>query len=126
MQLTKAEEQIMHILWNIEKGSVQDILKEFKDAKPARTTIATVLGILENKGFVTHDTEGRTNIYTTLIAKDEYSKKQLFGFMKDYFNGSFSSMISFFAKESNMGIEEMDKIMEETREAIEKENDLNK
>ncbi len=126
MQLTKAEEQIMHILWDIEKGSVQDILKEFKDAKPARTTIATVLGILENKGFVAHSNEGRVNIYTPLIAKEEYSKKQLFGFMKNYFDGSFSSMVSFFAKESNMSIEEMDKIMEETRKALEKENALNK
>lgn len=121
MQLTKAEEQIMQILWTIQEGTVQDILKEFPENKPARTTIATVLSILENKDFVAHRTEGRANIYTTLVAKEDYSKKQLFGFVKDYFNGSFSSMISFFAKESNLSLEEMDRLLKETRQALEEE-----
>lgn len=118
MQLTKAEEQIMQILWTMEEGTVQDILKEFIDSKPARTTIATVLSILENKNFVTHRSEGRLNIYKALVAKEDYSKKQLLGFVKDYFNGSFSSMISFFAKENNLTLEEMDHLLEETRQAL--------
>jgi predicted transcriptional regulator len=122
MQLTKAEEQIMQILWTMEEGTVQDILKGFEESKPARTTIATVLNILENKKFVEHRNESRSNIYKALISKEEYSKKQLFGFVKDYFNGSFSSMVSFFAKETNLSIEEMDKLMTETRHAIEKED----
>lgn len=122
MQLTKAEEQIMQILWNIEEGTVQDILKEFTDSKPARTTIATVLSILEGKDFVEHSSEGRTNIYKALISKEEYSKKQLFGFVKNYFEGSFSSMVSFFAKETNLSISEMDKILEETKKALAEEN----
>lgn len=121
MQLTKAEEQIMQMLWTIGEGTVQDILKEFADAKPARTTIATMLSILENKEFVQHRTEGRSNIYFPLVQKEEYSKKQLFGFVKDYFDGSFSSMISFFAKEKQMSIEEVDKIIEETKEALRQE-----
>ncbi|MFV0537880.1 MAG: BlaI/MecI/CopY family transcriptional regulator [Dysgonomonas sp.] len=124
MQLTKAEEQIMQILWTMEEGTVQDILKEFVDSKPARTTIATVLSILENKNFVTHRSEGRLNIYKALVAKEDYSKKQLLGFVKDYFNGSFSSMISFFAKENNLTLEEMDHLLEETRQALDdKETD---
>ncbi|GAB6010187.1 BlaI/MecI/CopY family transcriptional regulator [Dysgonomonas reticulitermitis] len=118
MQLTKAEEQIMQILWMMEEGTVQDILKEFVDPKPARTTIATVLSILENKNFVTHRSEGRLNIYKALVAKEDYSKKQLLGFVKDYFNGSFSSMVSFFAKENNLTLEEMDHLLEETRQAL--------
>lgn len=121
MQLTKAEEQIMQILWTLEEGTVQDILKEFTEGKPARTTIATMLSILENKEFVQHRTEGRSNIYFPLVQKEEYSKKQLFGFVKDYFNGSFSSMVSFFAKEKQMSIEEVDKIIEETKEALRQE-----
>ncbi len=121
MQLTKAEEQIMQILWNIEEGTVQDILKHFGKEKPARTTVATILNILENKDFVSHTTEGRTNIYTSIIKKEDYSKKQLFGFIKDYFDGSFSSMASFFAQKSNMSIEELDKIMEETKQALKEE-----
>ncbi|MFV0331508.1 MAG: BlaI/MecI/CopY family transcriptional regulator [Dysgonomonas sp.] len=126
MQLTKAEEQVMQILWTMEEGTVQDILRGFTESKPARTTIATVLSILENKNFVEHRTEGRVNIYKALILKEEYSKKQLFGFVKDYFNGSFSSMISFFAKETNLSIEEMDTLLEETRQALEEEGDNKK
>lgn len=122
MQLTKAEEQLMQILWNIDEGTVQDILKEFTENKPARTTIATVLSILESKEFVDHRTEGRANIYRALISKEEYSKKQLFGFVKNYFNGSFSSMVSFFAKETNISIKEMDRILEETKKALAEEN----
>lgn len=122
MQLTKAEEQIMQILWNIDEGTVQDILKEFSENRPARTTIATVLSILESKEFVDHRAEGRANIYRTLISKEEYSKKQLFGFVKNYFNGSFSSMVSFFAKETNLSITEMDKILEETKKALAEED----
>ncbi|MDH6309277.1 BlaI family penicillinase repressor [Dysgonomonas sp. PFB1-18] len=122
MQLTKAEEQIMQILWTLGEGTVQDILKEFTDSKPARTTIATILTILENKDFATHRSEGRSNIYRATVAKDEYSKKQLFGFVKNYFDGSFSSMVSFFAKESNLTVEDMDKMLEDTRKALEEEN----
>ncbi len=122
MQLTKAEEQIMQILWTIGEGTVQDILKEFTDSKPARTTIATILTILENKDFATHRSEGRSNIYRATVAKDEYSKKQLFGFVKNYFDGSFSSMVSFFAKESNLTVDDMDKMLEDTRKALEEDN----
>ncbi|MDU1892564.1 MAG: BlaI/MecI/CopY family transcriptional regulator [Dysgonomonas sp.] len=126
MQLTKAEEQIMQILWEIEEATVQDILKHFTESKPARTTIATILSILENKGFVEHQTEGRTNIYKATVSKEDYSKKQLFGFVKNYFNGSFSSMISFFAKETNLSIEEMDQLLEETKNALIEEENNNK
>ncbi|MBS5797660.1 MAG: BlaI/MecI/CopY family transcriptional regulator [Dysgonomonas mossii] len=124
MQLTKAEEQIMQILWTMEEGTVQDILKKFDENKPARTTIATILSILENKNFVEHHSEGRSNIYKAVVTKEDYSKKQLFGFVKNYFNGSFSSMVSFFAKETNLSIEEMDKLLKETRETLE-EKDTN-
>jgi predicted transcriptional regulator len=110
----------------MEEGTVQDILKRFTESKPARTTIATILSILENKNFVVHRSEGRVNVYKALVPKDEYSKKQLFGFVKNYFDGSFSSMISFFAKETNLSIEEMDTLLEETRQALEKEGNCKK
>lgn len=121
MQLTKAEEQIMQILWTMEEGTVQDILKGFVNDIPARTTVATILKILEDKDFVTHRTEARSNIYTALVSKDKYSKRQLTGFIKDYFDGSFSSMISFFAKESDISIEDMDRIIEETKQELKNE-----
>lgn len=122
MQLTKAEEQIMQILWTLGKGSVQDIREKFESSKPARTTIATILSILETKNVVSHTTEGRSNIYYSLVEKEEYSKRQLFGVLTDYFDGSFSSMASFFAKESNLSLEDMDKLLEETRRELEQSN----
>ncbi len=118
MQLTKAEEQVMQILWTMEEATVQDILKTFEKEKPARTTIATILSILENKNFVVHRSEARSNIYKASVSKEDYSKKQLFGFVKNYFDGSFSSMVSFFAKESNLSIEEMDRVLNETKKAL--------
>lgn len=122
MQLTKAEEQIMQILWDLKEGTVQDILKEFQTDIPARTTVATILRILEDKKFVTHRSEGRSNVYTHLVSRDKYSKKQLNSLIKDYFNGSFSTMVSFFAKETDMSTKEMDKIIAETRRELEDEN----
>ncbi|MCD7973035.1 MAG: BlaI/MecI/CopY family transcriptional regulator [Candidatus Azobacteroides sp.] len=115
MQLTKAEEQVMHFLWNSGEATVQAIREQFHEPKPARTTIATILNILENKQFAGHYTKGRINIYRPLISKEEYSKKQFFGFLKNYFDGSFSSLTSFFAKETNMTVEELDKLMQETK-----------
>lgn len=127
MQLTKAEEQIMQILWTLKEATVQDILKNFpKENKPARTTIATILSILENKEFASHHVTGRTNLYYPLVLKNEYSKKQLFGMAKDYFNGSFTSMFSFFAKEENLSLEEIDEIMKETKRMLAEERKSNK
>jgi predicted transcriptional regulator len=123
LQLTKAEEQIMKILWGLEQGTVQNILERFEPPKPARTTVATVLSILENKGFVEHGNEGKINIYSPVVKKKEYSKSQLSGVMKNYFDNSFASMASFFAKENNLSLEELDSLLEETREALKsKEN----
>ena len=118
MQLTKSEEQIMRILWTVEEATVQDILHKFRDPKPARTTIATLLAILENKRFAEHRSEGRINVYRATVSKDEYSKSQLSGFIKNYFDGSFSSMISFFAKKSNLSLEEVDALLQQTREEL--------
>jgi predicted transcriptional regulator len=122
MQLTKGEEQIMQILWTMNEGTVQDILKGFSESRPARTTIATVLSILESKDFVAHRSEGRVNIYKVLVSKENYSKKQLSGFVKDYFNDSFSSMVSFFVKETNFTLEQMDAMLEEVRKTLEEEH----
>jgi len=119
-QLTKAEEQVMQIVWELKQATVQQVLEKFGHPKPARTTIATVLSILENKRFATHENEGKTNIYSALIQKEDYSKSQLFGVMKNYFNNSFASMTSFFAKEQNLSLSDLDQLLEETREELKK------
>lgn len=121
IQLTKAEEQIMQVLWTLGEGTVQDIREKMDEPRAARTTVATVLSILENKGFVKHNSIGRTNVYLPAIAKEAYSKTQLFGLLKNYFNDSFSSMASFFAKESNYTVEELDRLIRDTKEELKKE-----
>lgn len=120
MKLTKAEEQIMKILWNLDNANVQDILNSFENDKPARTTVATVLSVLEKKGFVEHYSQGHINYYRPLVEKAAYSKKQLSNIVKDYFNGSYTALFSFFAKESDLTLEEMDNILKETRNNLEK------
>lgn len=123
-QLTKAEEQIMKFLWELEEATVQNVLEKFDSPGPARTTVATILSILENKGFVAHNTKGKKlNVYYALVPKEDYSKSQLTGIMKDYFNNSFASMASFFAKENNLSLEELDELLEETREELRKEEE---
>ena len=98
MQLTKAEEQIMQILWEMVEGIVSDIRNTFSDPKPARNTISTVVRILEKKGYVGHKAYGNVHLYRPVISKSEYSKSQLFGLMDGYFNNSFPAMASFFVR----------------------------
>ena len=117
-QLTKAEEQIMQILWMLQESTVHDIREKFENPKPARTTIASILTILENKGFAMHKSFGRVNVYYPVVAKNEYSKTQLFGVINKYFNNSLPSMVSFFAKEKNLSIKELDELLEETRKEL--------
>jgi predicted transcriptional regulator len=123
MQLTKAEEQVMQYLWKIEEGIVQHVRDCFMEPKPSRTTVSTILRILETKGFVDHKANGRIYTYYPLISKEDYSKHQLFGMMKNYFNNSFASMASFFAKESDLSIQEMEALLEETKNELKKQSD---
>lgn len=120
MQLTKAEEQIMQILWEMEEGIVKDIRNQFSDPKPARNTVSTVVRILERKGFVGHKAYGNLHVYRPLVSKSEYSKSQLFGLMESYFNNSFSAMASFFAREKDLTIRELEDIMKDTKKELSK------
>jgi len=120
MQLTKAEEQIMQILWKMEEGIVKDIRNQFNDPKPARNTVSTVVRILERKGFVGHKAYGNLHVYRPLVSKSEYSKSQLFGLMESYFNNSFSAMASFFAREKDLTIRELEDIMKDTKKELSK------
>jgi predicted transcriptional regulator len=118
MQLTKAEEQVMQYLWALEEGIVQQIRDCFIEPKPSRTTVSTIIRILETKGFIGHRANGRIFTYYPLVKKDEYSKHQLFGVMKNYFNNSFASMASFFAKEADLSVHEMEALLEDTKKEL--------
>jgi predicted transcriptional regulator len=120
MQLTKAEEQIMQILWEMEEGIVKDIRDNFSDPKPARNTVSTVLRVLERKGYVSHKAFGNVHLYHPLISKKAYSKSQLFGLMEDYFNNSFPAMASFFAKEKDLTVKELDDLLKDTKKELKK------
>lgn len=120
MQLTKAEEQLMQILWGMGEGIVKDIRNEFPDPKPARNTVSTVIRILERKGFVGHKSYGNIHVYFPIVSKAEYSKNQLFGLMESYFNNSFPALASFFAREKDLSIKELEKLLEDTRKEISK------
>ena len=121
MQLTKAEEQVMLYLWKLEEGSVQHVRDCFKEPVPSRTTVSTIIRILETKGYVGHKANGRIYTYYPLIRKEDYSKHQLFGMLQHYFNNSFASMASFFAKESDMSLQEMEALLKETKKELTKQ-----
>lgn len=110
-ELTRAEEQVMQVLWKIKKGFVKDVLEHFDEPKPAYNTVSTIIRILQDKGFVNHKAYGRTHEYYPLITKDEYSKSHLSSFVNDYFSNSFGQMVSFFAKEKEISVKEMEEIM---------------
>ncbi len=120
-ELTKAEEQVMQILWSLGDATVSDVRERFNEPRPARTTVATVLTILENKNFVNRTSDGRINHYTPAISKSDYSRAQFFGMMRNYFDGSFASMASFFVREANLSVDELDHLLEETRRELEEE-----
>ncbi|MCJ7448943.1 MAG: BlaI/MecI/CopY family transcriptional regulator [Bacteroidales bacterium] len=120
MQLTKAEEQVMQIMWKLGEGIVKDIRDQFKDPKPARNTVSTVVRILEKKGFVGHKAYGNVYLYRPLVSKKEYSRSQLFGIIETYFNNSFPAMASFFALEKDLSIRELDKLLDDTRKELKK------
>jgi predicted transcriptional regulator len=120
MQLTKAEEQIMQILWDMKDGLVKDIRDNFSDPKPARNTVSTVLRVLEKKGYVGHKAYGNVHLYHPLISKSDYSRSQLFGLMEGYFNNSFPTMASFFAREKDLSVKELDELLEDTRKELSK------
>ncbi len=109
-ELTKAEDQIMQILWTIEKGFVKDILDHLPEPKPAYNTVSTIVRILEKKGFVGYKAYGKTHEYFPLIAKENYTRFYLNNMVKGYFNGSFQNLVSFFAKE-NLNVTDIDKLM---------------
>ena len=112
-QLTKAEEQIMQVLWDLEEASVKDIIEKLSVPKPAYNTVSTIIRILETKEFVDHKPVGRGFLYYPIVDKDTYSNQSLHKLMNGYFNGSFKSMVSFFVKENKMDISELESILKE-------------
>jgi len=112
-QLTKAEEQIMHVLWSLEEASVKEVIDQLPAPKPAYNTVSTIIRILETKEFVNHKSVGRGFLYYPIVEKETYSNQSLHKLMNGYFDGSFKSMVSFFVKENKMDVSELESILKE-------------
>ncbi|MEI6091352.1 MAG: BlaI/MecI/CopY family transcriptional regulator [bacterium] len=109
-ELTKAEEQVMQILWSLESAIVRDIMTHFPDPKPAYTTVSTIVRILEKKGFVEHENYGNIHKYSPLVSKDEYASEFMNYFVKDYFGNSFSKLVSFFGQKEKISPNDLEEI----------------
>lgn len=118
-QLTKAEEEVMQILWDLNKANVASIIEQLPEPKPAYNTVSTIVRILEGKGFVDHSQKGKGYIYFPVVNKSEYSNQSLNKILNGYFQGSFKSMVSFFVKKNDISLKEMEAILNE----IEKQKD---
>jgi len=116
MYLTTAEEQIMKLLWRLERAFIRDLLNEFPDPKPASTTVLTLLKRMIDKGFVSYKLFGNSREYYPLIKKSDYFSDHINGLIKDFFNNSTVQFASFFANETNMNQDEL----KELRDLIDK------
>ncbi|WP_207432708.1 BlaI/MecI/CopY family transcriptional regulator [Sabulibacter ruber] len=120
-ELTKAEEQVMQILWNLGQGFVKDILDQLPEPKPAYNTVSTIVRILEKKGFVGYKAYGKTHEYYPLINRDDYRHFYLKNFVSGYFGGSFKRLVSFFAKEENMDLQDLEEMLKHVKDDLNKE-----
>ena len=117
-ELTKAEEQVMQILWEIKKGFVKDILDKFPSPKPAYNTVSTIVRILEKKGFVGYTAYGKTHEYHPLVERNDYRSFTLKNLLKNYFGGSMEKLVSFFARENNLDINQVQDLMNNIKDEI--------
>jgi len=109
--LTKAEEQIMQILWELEISSVATIIEKFPNPKPAYNTVSTIIRILETKQFVNHKQKGRGYLYFPIVKKESYTKQSAQTLVDNYFEGSFKNMVSFFIKKKDVDVKELEEIL---------------
>ena len=121
-QLTKAEEEVMQQLWQLEKCNVAAIIEQLPEPKPAYNTVSTIVRILESKGFVDHEKEGKGYLYFPIVKKSDYSNQSINKLVDGYFQGSFKSMVSFFMKKNDMSLSELESILKD----IKKPDETNK
>src|ERR1700761_7859685 len=113
--LTKAEEQVMLGLWKLGKGFLKDILEQTPEPKPHSNTIATLLKILVDKGYVQVDVQGRNNCYKPRISKTEYGRKSANLLLKGYFEGSPTKLISQFVNDNKLSLKELEDLLQQIR-----------
>ncbi len=120
--LTKAEEKIMRLLWELKKGFVKDIIEKMPDPKPPYNSVSTIVRVLVKKEIVGFNKYGGTYEYYPLITKEEYRKSQLGSLVKGYFNNSLSQVVSFFSENKNLKIEEVNEAIKMLEELKKQQN----
>jgi BlaI family transcriptional regulator, penicillinase repressor len=115
--LTKAEEQIMQVIWNLDKAFLRDIIEEIPEPKPHQNTIATILKILVEKEFVGVHVFGRMHQYYPLVSKENYSESTMKNLVRGYFEGSFSNAVSFMVKENNLSVEDLELLLSQLKKS---------
>lgn len=113
--LTKAEEEVMQVLWKLNRSFLKDIVNEMPEPKPHQNTVATILKILVEKEFVGIKVIGRMHEYFPLVKKEEYSKGRVKSLVTKYYEGSFSNVISSMVKENNLSIEELEMLVKKLK-----------
>jgi BlaI family penicillinase repressor len=111
--LTKAEEQVMQVLWKLGKGFLKEIIESTPDPKPHSNTIATILKILVEKGFVDYNVHGRNNLYKPLISQSEYGRKSVNQLIKGYFEGSHARLVSQFISDQKLSEAELEQLLQQ-------------
>lgn len=117
-ELTKAEEQVMQVIWNVGQGFANEIMAAYPEPKPAYNTVLSIIKILEKKGFVKHETFCRAHRYSPAISREEYSHRYLGSVVERYFNNSYLDLVSAFAKKENFSVEELEEMKKAIDEAI--------
>lgn len=121
-ELTKAEEQVMQILWEIKSGFAKDIRARFRDPKPAITTVSTILRILQDKGIVGYRAYGKSHEYYPLVEKRTYTRVMMKGILLKYFGNSLRQMVSFFSQEKGLTVSELEELKRIIDEEIRKQS----
>ena len=110
-KLAKREEQIMQAVWNLERAFIKEIIQELPDPKPHYNSVATMLKILEEKGFLAHEVVGNIFQYHAVISKEDYQGHAMKDIVSQYFDNSYSRMLAFFAKEQKLSDTELNEIV---------------
>ena len=114
-QLTKAEEQVMQYLWDLQKAFLKDILELFPEPKPHTNTVSTILKVLKDKDFVDYEVFGRQHQYFPLVSKEKYSGKSMKSLVKNYFEGSYKNAVSFLVEKNEISVEDLEMLLSELK-----------
>jgi BlaI family transcriptional regulator, penicillinase repressor len=109
-ELTKAEEQVMQLLWQLKEAIVKDIIELMPEPKPAYNTVSTVVRVLEGKGFIGHKAYGNSHVYFALISEAAYKKFTFDKMMSSYFSNSYQSLVSFIANDKKLDLQQLNEL----------------